>query len=179
MASSTGPGFETLSNPASATGAELATTTSATTRADEPAPGRELMRDAPHATARGTWSRTGRSSPGIGASDAVSMPWTNAITRASSSCVPAASSNRRNASRMSSALRYGRVVVMAENVSPTARIRAMSGMSSAPRWSSTRRRPSARDGAGCRPGPRRCRAARGRSCRPGRRAAGRSSSPPR
>ena len=67
---------------------------------------------------------------GVAASSACSMPSMNASTSRSSSCVPAASPSRSSASSTSSALRYGRVVVIAENASATARIRAMSGIAS-------------------------------------------------
>ena len=54
--------------------------------------------------------------------------------------------------RHSSALRYGRVVVMAENASPTARMRATSGMSSPASRADSHDRPSARGGGGRRLG---------------------------
>ena len=84
-----------------------------------------------HATRLGAQSAAGVSTPGSGASASVSIPSTNALTRRSSSWRPGGVLEPAAAPRArSSALRYGRVVVIAENASPTARIRAISGISS-------------------------------------------------
>ena len=83
------------------------------------------------------------SSPGIGASAAVSMPSMKATTSRSSSWRAGGVAQSLQRLLDGSALRYGRVVVMAQKASATARMRPMSGISSpsSPRGS---RRPSQR-----------------------------------